>query len=342
MPAFTTGERSLHVITLGQESTRGTGVTPTAILPGNSTGIETLDRAYASPNEDYGMFAMSQPGRANYGVRLATFPFSGVARYEDLYQLLKSSIEGGVSPVHAAAYTRTYTRDTTADTLISQTIQEGDNLTAYQMVYGLSTQLKLSFNALAAPGNSPWTVESTYLGLDRVAGAFTGTPAAPASMETIMGHLTVASLGTTATAFGSLTALPGLLAFELTVPTGVTPRKYGGTTDTFDTVGRAKTQPTFTATWFETAGTISGPLGTYMGAGTVVGEVRMRVQATGSLITGSTYKQLTIDQRIRYTAIPIAEDNGATVYQATGDAVYDGTLGSDLVIALLNNVATDL
>lgn len=341
MPAFITGEASEHLVALASESTRGTRVDPTAIYPASAaTAIAALDRSYSSPNEDYGMFMLSQPGRANYGVRLGTMPLQSVARYDDLYQVLKSSIEGGISPVHAAHYTRTYVRDATSDTLISRTIQSGDNLTAYEMAYALISQLHLSYSALAVPSNAPWMVDATWLGQDRVHTAFTGTPAAPASAETIMGHLTTIALGSTATAFGSLTPLAGLLAYDLVVPTGVTPRKYGGSTDVFDTVGRQKTQPVTTMTLYETSGTIAGPLATYETAGTVVGEARMRITATGLAANGCT---LTIDQRIRYKAVPIAVDGaGAMTFAITADHVYDSTLGSDLVIALVNNIATDV
>lgn len=338
MPAFVTGERSEHLVAMADEATRGVEVDPTAIIPGNSSSIVSLDRAYASPDEDYGVFALSQPGRANYGVRLATMTLSAIARYEDLYQALKGSLEGGVAPVHASFYTRTYTRDMTADSLISKTIQEGDNIKAQQMLYSLITQLKLSFAALAAPGNAPWQLEAQYLGIDRTEVTFTGTPAAAANMESIMGHLTTVSFGSTSTAFGSLTPLAGLSSMDLTVPTGVTPRKWGGSTDKFDAIGRRKTQPTWALVLLETSGTLAGPLATYQTAGTIVGQARMRISAAGA-ISGNA---ITIDSRVNYKAVQIGEGaNGETIYAVDADAVYDGTLASDVVIALVNSVATD-
>ena len=51
------------------------------------------------------------------------------------------------------------------------------------------------------------------------------------------------------------------------------------------------------------------------------------------------YKSLIIDSRIRFRAVPVAESNGATVYQTDAEMVYDSTLGSDVAVTLINTIA---
>jgi hypothetical protein len=344
--ALTQGERSLHIVQVGRETTHGTAVPATVRLPGFSTGITTLDRAPSKVNEDFGSLALNQAGRGYYGVRLAKLPYKGNLNFEDCIRYLGAFIEGGITTpttVTTGVYSWAYLSDTTADSLDSLTIEEGDNINAYQMPFALGESLKLSFNALASPGSSPWQVEASFIGRDKIPHAFTSAVSVPAGVETAMGHLTRAYLGTTATAFASLSEQVGLLAFDLTIPTGVLARKYGGSTDTFDTYGRAKYDPTGTITFYSTAATQTAlftPYQSFSGS-PVMSEFHLRVQATGSLIATGYNKLFTIDSRVRLSAVPVAEDaNGATVYQGNIELVNDATLGGPLMITVQNGVAS--
>lgn len=445
------GERSLHLTQVGKETTHGTPVACTAILPGFSTGISELDRSPSKVNEDWGELAMNEPNRGYYGARLAKLPFRGDLTYEGFMYHARSGIEGGVSPttISTGIYQYEYLADLTSDTLDSQTIKEGDNLTAYQLSYGLVESYRLSFNTLTAPGNAPWQIDVNYIGQDKVPASFDAGAVAPSYWETAMGHLTRCYLGPVATDWASLSEQVGLLAIDQTIPTGVTPRIYGAANDTFQFHGRQKVDPTGNWTFFATAATLSALFSPFQvnSGGPVMAELRARIQARGSNIsgtndvqtltpsattaTGGTFtitfgsvtsapipfnatasqiqaalwamsnigannvlvtgslasaivvtftnnqgdsaqtlltanataltgpgspytitgvdttpgsgyrKLMTIDTRIRMSAVPVAEDaNGATVYRAAVEWVKDPTLGAIYRVRMQNGVAT--
>ncbi len=341
--ALTTGERSLHKVTVASEMTHGTRVDPTAYLNMESNGIIDLDRAYAAPQEDYGKFSDTQPNRGTYGVRLARMPLRGVVRFEDLQEFLAPSLAGGVTPatVSTGVYSWVYAADDTSDTLTSKTVQEGDNIQAYEMTYGLIDRLRLSYNALAAPGNSPWMLEADFIGQDKKATSFSGTPATVNNAETAMGHLTTCAIGATGTSYAGLSNTVGLLAFDVTVQVGVIPRVYGAASnDAFQVHGRGIRSAVWTAMFLEMAGTKSALWDIFQVAGPQPTDQRMRVACTGTAIAGGFNKQMYIDGRIEFTAVPVAEQNGGTVYNATGRYIDDSTLSSNIEVTVQNGIAT--
>lgn len=328
-----TGERAFHLAQLGFEVTPGTGVDPDTLLRGESGAIIDLDRSPAEPQEDHGGLARHQPGRGSYGVKLATMPFRQVVRFEDLDLLLRPGFAGGVSASGIDPYTRLFEADYDADTLEPVTIEEGDNIQAYRMTYGLVRDYRFRFNELAAPGNAPWMVEATFIGQDKTAVTLAAGATAVAAPETAYGHLTTIALGSTATAFASLSAEAGLLAADIAIPTGVTPRKWGGSTDTFDAHGRQVREPTGTLTVLQKANMKTALFDGYVVGGATMGEKRCRIECSGS-----NSKKFIIDGRLRYKAVPVQESNGATLYAASVEFVYDSTLGTDVAITTVNHV----
>ena len=341
--ALTTGERSLHKTQVGLETTHGTAVAATAMLNGLSSGIGDLDRAPANPNEDYGVLAMNQPSRGYYGVRRATMPWRGDVRFEDLMYPLAAGTAGGVTPtlVATGVYLWTYTADNASDSLSSFTIEEGDNIQAWKMPYSLVESLKLSFGSLSAPGNTPWQQDVTWIGQDKVAVTFAAVSSL-ASAETAMGHLTTIAVGSTATAFAALAALQGIVSCEVDLPSGVTTRKWGDSAlDTFSFHGRGKIAPQLKWRMYQSAATTSPLMTTgFLAAGSPMGESRVQIKTTGSIINTTYAKTLTINARIRWQAVKVAEDADATIYDVTGDCVYDSTLGGIYQVLVQNAVAT--
>ena len=344
--ALSQGERSLHIVQVGAETVHGTPVAATQRLAGFSTGIANLDRSPSKVSEDFGDLTQNEPGRGYYGVRLAKMPYRSDLKYEECIRLFAAGIEGGVTPstVASGVYSWAFLGDLNADSLTSLTIEEGDNIQAYQMAYGLVESYRLSYNALAAPGNSPWQIEANFIGQDMVPISFTGSVSVVANAETPMGHLTRAYIGTTSTVWGSLSEQIGLLAFDITLPTGVVPRVYGAATDTFLTHGRAKRDPTGTMTFYQTSSTKSAlfdPFRTFTGGSPVMVEFRLRIQAIGGIIATTYHKQFTLDTRFRFAEVPHQEDaNGATVYAGRIELVNDATLGSDHLITVQNGIAS--
>jgi hypothetical protein len=146
MVALSSGEVALHRIQVSPpEGTRGTPETTTILLPAAPEAIITLDRGFASPDEDYGIVAQNQPDRGIYGVRLATLPFRSVGLYETIGIHLGCSIEGGVAATNPAVGVDlfTFVRDMDGDSLDTRTFQEGDNEAVYQMAYAMARQLRL-------------------------------------------------------------------------------------------------------------------------------------------------------------------------------------------------------
>lgn len=440
------GERAFHKTAWGKQTTLGLAVATTAYLAGDSTNPVVLDRSPDSIQEDYGRLAKAEAGRGHFGVRHATMTRKGVVRFEDIMPALAGCIAGGVTATGAGSdKTRLYTADMTSTTLDLATLEEGDNVTVFQVPDALLTELRLGFTALAVPGNSPWTTQESWIGSDKIPVAgFTAGASMASTAETAMGHLTRAYIGSTGTAFASLTEEVGLHAVEFVLPSGVVPRKYGNVGDTLDGYGRAVREPTLTGTFYADATAKTNIFDVFNAAGSVMTEKRLRVQCLGAtagtgtnesqsltitgsptggtftltfgaqttgtiaynaaasdvqtalrllstigpygcVVTGSAggpwlvtftgplgnkatpgaitatttgltpsggmtiaevtpgvtgiYKSLTIDSRIRFTAVPVAESNGATIYQAAGSLVYDSTLGSDVAVTLVNTIA---
>jgi hypothetical protein len=437
------GERSFHKTAWGKQTAIGLAVPTTAYLAGDGSEIIALDRSPDSIAEDFGRLAESEAGRGSYGVRSATLTRHGVVRFEDIMPALGGAVAGGVVASGSGMdKTRLYTADMTSNSLDLATLEEGDDKTVFQMPDALLTELRLAFSDLAAPGNSPWTTQESWIGSDKIpVPGFTGAATMPASAETAMGHLTRAYMGSTGTAFAGLSEQVGLHACELILPTGVVARKYGDVNDVLSGYGRAKRQPTGTFTFFADAAAKAAVFDTYGAPGPVMGEKRIRISVRGSAIAGTNeqqtvtvtgsptdgsftltfgaqttgaiaynasandvqtalralstiteygcvvtgtvgaytvtftgalantdvaaltatatgltpsggvtivstvpgvagvYKALLFDTRIRFTAVPVADANGATVYQAAAKMVYDSALGSDYAITLVNTIA---
>ncbi|HLA65028.1 MAG TPA: hypothetical protein VK600_00435 [Candidatus Saccharimonadales bacterium] len=246
------------------------------------------------------------------------------------------TIAGTAGSVAAGADKWVFPLDASSDTLKSATIQEGDNVQAYEMTYGMITDGHLSFNQLTAPGNMPWELKTTWMGQDKVPTAFTGTPATVTGAESLMGHLTRAYIDTTSVAFGSGTEEVGVLAMDFTIPSGVTPRKYGETTDTLSTHGRLKRTPLLTISFFLSSGSETDLFAAWQGNIGQMVERRLRLKAVGSG-NNNAY----IDSRIRFRTVPVQEFNGASILAIDAECVGDSALGgSDLQLTLNNAIAS--
>lgn len=334
-------EAIFNKMQLGRETTAGTGVAATTVFPIDQgfLGFE-LDRASESPDEDYGSTSREQAGRESTGIRLATGSLPFVARFQDLMHPLEMHVKGSVSPTGAGPYVYVYGFDETSLSLKPYTMEYGDiNSTQdeHRGVGVIATGLELGFDALSAPGNSMWKGNLDLLALSREANALTAGQSAPATLETMEGHLTTLAYGTTGTAFGSLTALTGSLkSFRLTSAISAQARAYGGTTDIATEWGRsAKGDITFEALLKITSTTKTNMHDVFTVAGSIPTEQRWRVT-----IDGSGDNVCTIDARVRYRAVDVGEHEGERLYLCKGVFVYDSTLATRGTITLTNSVAS--
>jgi hypothetical protein len=330
-------ERVFDIIQMGVQSTDATPVAATAIFPARIDSAE-LDRSLRIPEEDFGRLSPANPGRLAYGPRGASASLEANVRFEDVMRLLEMHGKGGVAPTGSGPYTWTYTFDETSLTAKSYTLELGSETAQdqWRLIGCRIEELTLGFDALAAPGNAPWSASASIVAIDRTINALTSGLSAPAALETAEGHLTTVYEGTTATAFSSLTELAAhLVAFRLTSRMPWERRIYGSTSDTASSWGLSgKPETTFEMELKVSSSAKTNIHDTFMAAGAAATERRLRIRATGS---GT--KTLTIDGRVVYESVQRGDRNGEAVYSVTGRYVYDPTLASRLQIVVVNGVS---
>ena len=332
-------ELVFHKIQLGTEVTEGTAVAATAVYPCDPGAVTEIDRSPQDPVEDYGHISEQHAGRGAYGVRLAKLTLPSLMRFEDIIRLFDMGIQGGVTPASAGGgyWTWTYTADDSADSLKSRTLEEGTtDQQAWRISGALIDQLTLEFGPISAPGEFPWKVSAELIGRDKQPISFTAGLAAPSNLETMQGLTTTVAIGSNSVAFASLPALSAsLIQYKLNVNNNIKMRIYGGTTDTATAHGRLHRQISVDAQVKMSATTKNVLYDIFNAAQTAAIEQRWRVSCVGSGSNG-----MTIDHRVRYSAIPLGERDGEQVYSISGKAVRDDTLGSDLAIAVTNAIAS--
>lgn len=334
-------EAVYHSIQLGRQSAVGTSVAATTVFPADAgfLGFE-LDRAHESPNEDFGRSSRHAAGRASTGVRGADASLPFVARFQDIMHILEMHAAGSVSPTGAGPYVYVYPMDQTSDSLKPYTVEYGDQNSTqdeFEAVGVICNELELGFDALSAPGNAMWTGTAGLVALNRVLAAMTGSQSPPATLETMEGHLTTLSYGSTATAFASLTALTSALKqFRLTSTINAARRAYGGSTDIATAYGRSdKAEATFEALVAINATSDTNIIDVFEVAGSTPTENRWRIA-----VAGSGTNVFTIDGRVNFTSVNIGEHEGERLYAVNGNFVYDSTLASHLTFTVTNSVAT--
>lgn len=338
-------EGVFSVVALGAQTSIATAVPASTVFPVDAgfTGF-ALDRAAQSPDEDFGSTSREHPGRGSTGVRAATASMPFVARFEDLQEVLASHVKTISTPTGTASpYTWAFTFDESSSSLASalkvRTVEygvDGSTQDEWRAVGAIVNDLQLGFDALTAPGNAAWKGTLGWIATTREASALTGTASAPATLETIEGHLTTLAEGDTSTAFGSLaTATATLKQFQLSSNNYGVLRAYGGASDTATDIGRSqKGDVQFDAIVAVSATTKSDVHDAYAVAGSVPTERRWRIVAAGS---GT--KSFTIDFRCRLTAVDIGVQEGERLYQVHGAWVYDPTLAGRGTLTLVNGVA---
>lgn len=342
-------EAALNKVQLGRQSVLGTGVAATTVFPVDAgfLGFE-LDRATESPDEDFGRASREQPGRESHGVRWATASLPFVARFEDIAHVMEmhvAAISGGTPTGTASPYTYGWAFDETTSAMESAlkpyTVQygvAGSTQDEWRAIGALGNELELGFDALSAPGNSMWKGTLGLVAVDRGVNTMTSSQTAPATLETMEGHLTTLAEGGTATAFGSLSALTGSLKqFSLRSNNQLVGRVYGTTSgDTATSIGRsAKAEVEFDALIGISSTAKSDIHDIYNVSGGLATERRWRI-----LCTGTGDNTFTIDARVRFHSVNVGDHENERLYAVNGVFVYDSTLASRGKFTLTNAVAT--
>lgn len=331
-------EAAFRSVQIGKETVLGTEVNATLVLPVETTSGElSITRGTNVPDEDHGIAVRNAPGRGSHGIRLVSGNVSYVACYETLPHLLQMALGDVVTTGSAAPYTHVIERDTTAKTSASYTWEVNDDT---QDWIGTGIEIpswELSYDALAAGENSPWMFSGELQGVSLATGTATGALTVPSS-ETMEGHLTTLSTGTTGTAFGSLTALTGrLVNLSLSGEDPKPPRPYGSAADLYTASGRRKGVTTVTGALLLDSTSLGATWTIHDVAGSVPTERRMRITIAGV----GTHNDATIDFRLLFTDVHVEPDgrDGERLFSFTGETVYDSTLTTDFLVSIVNAVA---
>lgn len=196
--------------------------------------------------------------------------------------------------------------------------------------------LDISFDALSAPGNAMWKANMDLLGVTRVQAAMTGSLSAPATRETMEGHLTTFAEGSTSTAFGSLSALgSSLKQFSLRSNLNAVIRTYGGSSDVGVSIGRSGKATVEGSALIAIGSTsLTDIHDIFNVAGALPTERRWRIT-----IDGSGVNSMTIDLRPRITAVNRDDHEGEMLYAVDFVGAYDSTLASRGTFTLTNSTA---
>ena len=339
-------EGAYNIVALGRQAHIATAVVASTIFPVDAgvLGFE-LDRATESPDEDFGSSSREQPGRESHGVHWATATLPFVGRFQDIMHALEMHVDTIGTPTGTASpYSWGYTFDDTG-TLLNTALKpytleygvDGSTQDEWRAVGVIADTLEFGFDALSSPGNSMWKGSLGLVAIDREANALTGPAPAPATLETMEGHLTTLAEGPTGTAFASLAALTGSLKqFSLSSSLSASGRAYGGASDKATAIGRSgKGGVEFDALIGISATSKTDVLDIYNVSGAVATERRWRLT-----IGGSGVNAMTIDARVRFRSVNVGEHEGERLYAVHGVFVKDATLGGRGTFTLANAIAT--
>lgn len=325
-------EAAFRSVQIGKESTKGTEVNATIVLPVDAgSGELELIRGTNWPDEDYGRAIRNQTGRGSHGIGNVTGSVSCVATYQTLPHLLQMALGEVATTGSSSPFTHVIERDDTTDTSRAYTWEVNDDTQDWIGTGVVITDWELSFEALAAGQNAAWQFSGDLQGMTLTKGTATAALSAPAA-ETMEGHLTTFSHGAVGTAFGSLTAMAKLVSFSMSGSDPKPPRPYAGS-DSYTAHGRRKGMCTVTATFQVHADTVGALWDIYAVAGAVPTERRWRLAIDGSGVNAAT-----IDMRLGFTQNPVVADgrDGERLFSVTAETTYDATLETDLSIGITN------
>lgn len=329
-------EAAFRSVQIGKETTLGTEVNATLVLPVEAASGElVLARGTNTPDEDYGRAIRNHTLRGSHGVRLVTGSVSAVATFQTLPHFLQMALAvddpSGVGP-----FTHVFAGDSTSSTIESYTWEVNDDTQDWIGTGIVIPSWELGFDAVTAGENAPWMFSGDLQGANLAKGTATAALTAPA-METMEGHLTTLDIGDTSTAFASLTEMASdVISFSISVTDEKPPRPYAGV-DLFTNVGRRKRLGTITTVFRVHADTVASTFDIYNVAGAVNTYQRMRLTCTGS---GDN--SFLLDTQFKITDAHVEADgrDGERTISMTAETVDDSTLDSDLMLTVVNATAT--
>lgn len=289
------------------------------------------------PALDRGRNVRNMGGSGYKGVRRASVTIPSEVRFEDIMVWLEM-IYAHATPT--GTYTWLYPFEAGAPTIVPATIETGNIDSAFaqeRLVSALVNSLTLGFSAITAGQASPWTLSAEVMAFDLAANPLTtDLDAIARPMETVQGHLTRLYAGDTDVAFGSLPELASSLrSFTMTATRSLALRAYGGTDDLPSKFGFTEmSNTTYEAIVAVNEDTKTDLHDVWNTSGGVLGEKRIRAQATGS-----DGKLFTVDALAGMFAMPWDDSDGERVYKLSGEFADDDDLDASHTIEVVNGVA---
>lgn len=286
MADLSSGVRDLRRVQLGVEQYGyATPVTPTAQLVGMLDGVEDRNRVFV----DEATGIMSAHRRTYDASVIANLSYDAGtegATFEQLIYLLSMALKGDVIPtaLGGGAYRWRYTPDlTNGDTPEIYTVRWGDNRYCWQAEGVCARSMSLGAESQAA-----WTLAAELFGDQKAPSAFADI-SYPTPLETILGQMTTIYIDDTWGGLGTNQLQGTLIGWGLEVPSfhdkffqdgQLPPSGYGLASRALTLTLNFEFNANAVAEWLlARAGTMRF----------------MRLQATGSIISGVQAKTVTID-----------------------------------------------
>ncbi len=320
----------LKLYQLGKEGagTPGTPVAATKKIVGD-LGIEIEDE-WERAAHVLGRQSLYEIGRANRIFEQVGLKYSGPAHFEQLLWWLGMGVKGGVTgvqQVEITAYLWTYTPTlTTGDAPDTYTIEYGDEQQNFETAYCFARSLTLS----GGP-REPWKAELDIVGRQMTESAVTGSLTPVTGLEQLKFNKTTFSVDTSWAALGGAVKTATLVNCSLTIPGFKALAMADGAAyfSTHGIQGRAVTGKMlliFNATANAVRDAYAARTAQYI-----------RLQCTGNLIAGTTYKYLRIDMAVEFTKIKILNEwEGQTTVEAEFVSCYDPTGTKEFEISVMN------
>lgn len=333
-------ESVFHAVQLGRQAgtltAPGAQVPATVLYPVSEAVVIELDRATQYPEQDWGRNAKARAATGFHGVRGANFPLNSQLRLEDFILLAEAHYAGDISPTGDVW---AYPFEVGLPTVVPLSVESGTEATQDQWaaVGALCDEMTISFDDLDAPGAHPWTVESTWLALNRVASATTGGVDLPTGLETVQGQNSLFKIGSMATAYGSLSELEAsLISFSCHTMKHLELRPYGGDTDGASGFGFAeKFEGEVTFKLKISAANKTAVYDKWENGSPFADDVRIRIDVPGS---GTKYMHL--DLPVGLTAVPVGTRGGERVYECTGVLLDDEGLDAMGMLTIKNGITS--
>lgn len=319
---------------IGKETTAGTAVAATSILRFEN-GFLDDQREVVHVSENVGY--LSKVNRTNTPKLLGNLSMSGAATFEQICYVLESSIKtvSASADGSGSGKVRTYPAETTAaNTIVTYTLEGGDNQQAYEMEHAFAKSWTLS----GAGGNS-LQLSADWFGRQIQKATFTGSLSLPSVDEINFGEGKLFIDGVSGT-MGATQVSNTWLDFSLKYNSGLQEQFTGTGQKYFSHIEHTGPEITLDLTLEHDANAVS--LFDAFQAETPY-QVRLLFEGPALTTAGTTYskKTLRIDLvgKVEKWGTP-KDANGVNTVPVTLRCAYDGTCAKFFEMVVVNQLAS--